>query len=41
MAPDQFTGGFFNLDFVRDGSKKISGFTLSLGRVAGIVFVKK
>jgi len=41
MAPDQFTGGFFNLDFVRDKGSKISGFKLSLGRVAGIVFVKK
>jgi len=41
MAPDQFMGGFFNLDFVRDKGSKISGFKLSLGRVAGIVFVKE
>jgi len=41
MAPDQFTGGFFNLDFIRDKGKKIGGYTLSLGRVAGIAFVKK
>jgi CubicO group peptidase (beta-lactamase class C family) len=41
MAPDQFTAGFFNLDFVRDKGKKISGYTLSRGRVAGIAFVKK
>ena len=41
MAPDQFTGGIFNLDFVRGKGNKISGFTLSLGRVAGIVFVRK
>jgi hypothetical protein len=41
MAPDQFSAGFFNLDFLRTGSGKISGFELSMGRVAGIVFVKK
>jgi hypothetical protein len=41
MAPDQFSGGFFNLDFSRDKTNKISGYKLSLGRVAGIVFVKK
>jgi CubicO group peptidase (beta-lactamase class C family) len=41
MAPEQFTGGIFNLDFVRGKGNKVSGFTLSLGRVAGLVFVKK
>ena len=41
MATDQFRAGFFNLDFVRDKGSKISGFKLSLGRVAGIVFVRK
>ena len=41
MAPDQFSAGFFNLDFVRDKGNKISGFKLSMGRVAGLVFVKK
>ena len=41
MAPDQFSAGFFNLDFVRDKGNKISGFKLSLGRIAGIVFAKK
>jgi hypothetical protein len=41
MAPDQYSAGFFNLDFVRDKGKKISGYTLSLGRVAGIAFIKK
>jgi CubicO group peptidase (beta-lactamase class C family) len=41
MAPDQFSAGFFNLDFLRTGSGKISGFELSMGRVAGIMFVKK
>jgi hypothetical protein len=41
MAPDQFSADFFNLDFVRDKGNKISGFKLSLGRVAGLAFVKK
>ena len=41
MAPDQFSAGSFNLDFVRDKGNKISGFNLSMGRVAGIVFTKK
>jgi CubicO group peptidase (beta-lactamase class C family) len=41
MAPDQFSAGFFNLDFVRDKGNKISGFNLSMGRVADIVFTKK
>ena len=41
MAPDQFSAGFFNLDFVRDKGNKISGFKLSMGRVAGLAFVKK
>ena len=41
MAPDQFAGGIFNLDFSRDRNNRISGYTLSLGRVSGIVFVRK
>lgn len=41
MAPDQFSAGFFNLDFVRDKGNRVSGFKLNLGRVAGIVFIKK
>jgi len=41
MAADQFAAGFFNLDFVRDKGNKLSGFRLSMGRVAGIVFVKQ
>jgi len=41
MAPDQFSAGFFNLDFVRDKGTKISGFKLNMGRVAGLAFVKK
>lgn len=41
MAPDQFSAGSFNLDFIRDKGNKISGFNLSMGRVAGIVFTKK
>jgi CubicO group peptidase (beta-lactamase class C family) len=41
MAADQFSAGFFNLDFVRDKGNKISGFKLSMGRVAGLAFVKK
>jgi CubicO group peptidase (beta-lactamase class C family) len=41
MAADQFTTGIFNLDFVRGKGNKISGYTLSLGRVAGIVFAKE
>jgi hypothetical protein len=41
MAPDQFSGGFFVLDFVRGKGSRVTGFTLSLGRVAGLVFVRK
>jgi len=41
MAPDQFSADSFNLDFVRDKGNKISGFKLSMGRVAGVVFAKK
>jgi CubicO group peptidase (beta-lactamase class C family) len=41
MAPDQFATSFFNFDFVRGQGDRITGFTLSLGRVAGIEFVKR
>jgi hypothetical protein len=41
MAPDQFSAGVFNLDFVRDKGNKISGFKLNMGRVAGLAFMKR
>jgi CubicO group peptidase (beta-lactamase class C family) len=41
MAPDQFWADFFNLDFVRNQAGAITGFNLSMGRVADVVFVKK
>jgi hypothetical protein len=40
MATDKFTQGMLNVDFVRKGNK-ITGFTLNVGRVAGIEFVRK
>jgi CubicO group peptidase (beta-lactamase class C family) len=43
MAPDKFTlpGYGLNIEFVRGKGGKVSGFTISLGRDAGIEFVKK
>jgi hypothetical protein len=41
MAPDKFTLGGMNFEFVRGKNKKITGFTLSAGRAAGIEFVKR
>jgi len=40
MAKDKFAQGGLGIEFVRKG-KKITGFTLNMGRVAGIEFVKK
>ncbi len=40
MAPDKFTQGMINVDFVRAGNK-ITGFKLNIGRVSGIEFVKR
>ena len=39
-APDKFTLGYFNIEFVRKG-KKVTGFELSVGRAGHIVFIKK
>ena len=43
MAPDKFTlpGYGQNVEFVRGKGGKVSGFTVSVGRAAGVVFVKK
>jgi CubicO group peptidase (beta-lactamase class C family) len=43
MAPDKFTapGYGLNVNFVRGQGGKVTGFTVSVGRAAGIVFVKK
>jgi hypothetical protein len=43
MAPDKFTlpGFGLNVEFVRGKGGKVSGFTVSVGRAAGIEFVKK
>jgi CubicO group peptidase (beta-lactamase class C family) len=43
MAPDKFTapGLGFNIEFMRGPARKIQGFTVSIGRAAGIEFVKK
>lgn len=40
MAKDKFAQGGFGIEFVRKG-KAVTGFTLNMGRAAGIVFVKK
>lgn len=42
MAPDKFTvpGYGLNIDFVRGKGGKITGFTVSVGRAAGIEFIK-
>ena len=42
MAPDKFmVPGFgLNVEFVRDGGGRISGFAMSVGRAAGILFNK-
>ena len=39
-APDKFTLGSFNIEFVRKG-KKVTGFELSVGRAGHIVFLRK
>jgi CubicO group peptidase (beta-lactamase class C family) len=39
-APDKFTLGYFNIEFVRKG-KKVTGFELSTGRAGHIVFLRK
>jgi CubicO group peptidase (beta-lactamase class C family) len=43
MAPDKFTvpGYGLNVEFVRGGGGKVTGFTVSVGRAAGIAFAKK
>ncbi len=43
MAPDKFTlpGFGMNIDFVRGEGGKVSGFTVSVGRAAGIAFAKR
>ena len=43
MAPDKFTLPDYglNIEFVRGRGAKVTGFTVSVGRAAGIVFVKK
>jgi hypothetical protein len=43
MAPDKFMAPGFglNIEFVRDRGGKVTGFALSVGRAAGIVFVKE
>ena len=40
MAPDKFTLGYFNIEFVRKG-KKVTGFELSVGRAGHIVFIRE
>jgi CubicO group peptidase (beta-lactamase class C family) len=41
MSRDKFIAGWFNIEFVRDKRKKITGFVLGAGRAANIEFVKK
>jgi CubicO group peptidase (beta-lactamase class C family) len=41
MATDAFTAEYASLDFIRDKGKRITGFTLSAGRMIGIEFLKK
>ena len=41
MSRDKFTAGWFNIEFVRNKRKKITGFVLGAGRAANIEFVKK
>ena len=41
MAPDKFTDGDVNLEFVRGKGKGIAGFMLSTDRAADIEFVRK
>jgi hypothetical protein len=43
VAPDKFLlpSYGFNVEFVRGTGGKVTGFTVSVGRAAGIAFVKK
>jgi len=41
MDRDKFTMRWFNIEFVRDKRKRITGFVLAAGRAANIEFVKK
>jgi len=41
MALDKFVQGPINIEFVRGKGSRITGFKLSVGRAAGIEFVKK
>jgi hypothetical protein len=40
MAKDKFAQGGFGIEFVRQG-RAVTGFTLNMGRAAGIEFIKK
>jgi CubicO group peptidase (beta-lactamase class C family) len=41
MDRDKFTVGWFNIEFVRNKRKRITGFVLGAGRAANIEFIKK
>jgi CubicO group peptidase (beta-lactamase class C family) len=41
MAPDAYNANSANVDFLRDKAQRITGFTLSSGRMIGIEFVKR
>jgi hypothetical protein len=41
VGRDTFTVGMFNLEFVRDNQKNITGFILGAGRASNIKFTKK
>ncbi len=41
IAPDKFTNGYINLEFVRRKGKRIAGFKLSIDGAADIEFVRK
>jgi hypothetical protein len=41
MDRDKFTVGWFDIEFVRNKRKKVTGFVLGAGRAANIEFLKK
>jgi len=41
MDRDKFTVGWFNIEFIRNKRKKITGFVVGAGRAANIEFIKK
>jgi len=41
MAPDKFSIGWFNIEFIRNKRKKITGLVVGAGRAANIEFIKK